>query len=49
MDLYNLVWKINNIQKNDYKFYYNIYDRKYDERGTVDKYGSLGLKYDLSI
>ena len=40
----------NNIQKNDYKFYYNIYDRKYDERGTVDKYESevLGLKYDLS-
>ena len=37
-------------QKNNYKFYYNVYDRKYDERGTIDTYESevLGIKYDLS-
>ena len=40
----------NSIQKNDYIFYYNIYDREYDERGTIDKYESevLGLKYNFS-
>jgi vitamin B12 transporter len=40
----------NNSQKNNYIFYYNIYDREYDERGTIDKYKSevLGLKYDFS-
>ena len=38
------------IQKANYIFYYNVYDRKYDERGTIDKYESevLGIKYDLS-
>ena len=38
------------IKRNNYIFYYNIYDREYDERGTLDKYESevLGLKYDLS-
>ncbi len=37
-------------RKDNYIFYYNIYDRKYDERGTIDTYESevLGLKYDLS-
>ncbi len=37
-------------QKNNYIFYYNIYDREYDERGTIDTYKSqvLGLKYDIS-
>ena len=37
-------------QKANYIFYYNVYDRKYDERGTIDKYESevLGIKYDLS-
>ncbi len=36
--------------KENYIFYYNIYDRKYDERGTIDTYESevLGLKYDLT-
>ena len=40
----------NSIQKNDYIFYYNIYDREYNERGIIDKYDSevLGLKYDFS-
>ena len=39
-----------NSKKNDYIFYYNIYDREYDERGTIDTYESevLGLKYDFS-
>ena len=34
----------------NYIFYYNIYDREYDERGTIDTYESkvLGLKYDFS-
>ena len=37
-------------QKDNYIFYYNVYDREYDERGVIDKYESevLGLKYDLS-
>ena len=36
--------------KNKFIFYYNIYDRQYDERGTIDTYESevLGLKYDFS-
>jgi vitamin B12 transporter len=40
----------NDLKKNDYIFYYNIYDRKYDERSVVDKYKSeaLGFKYDLT-
>lgn len=31
-------------------FYFNFYNRKYDERGTIDRYESevLGFKYDLS-
>ena len=34
-------------QKSNYTFYYNVYDRKYDERGTIDKYESevLGIKH----
>ncbi len=34
----------------NYVFYYNLYDREYDERGTLDTYESevLGLKYNLS-
>ena len=37
-------------QKDNYILYYNVYDRKYDERGVIDTYESevLGLKYDLS-
>tara|TARA_B100000965_G_scaffold21896_1_gene16475 strand:- start:3483 stop:5357 length:1875 start_codon:yes stop_codon:yes gene_type:complete len=37
-------------QKDNYIFYYNVYDREYDERGVIDTYESevLGLKYDLS-
>jgi vitamin B12 transporter len=40
----------NNSQKDNYVFYYNFYDREYDERGTIDTYESevLGLKYDFS-
>ncbi len=37
-------------KKYNYNFYYNIYNRKYDERGTIDKYKSevMGFKYDFS-
>ncbi len=37
-------------KENNYVFFYNFYDRKYDERGTIDTYESevLGVKYDLS-
>ena len=37
-------------RKYNYIFYYNIYDREYDERGTIDTYESkvLGLRYDFS-
>ena len=40
----------NDSQKKNYVFYYNVYDREYDERGTIDTYESnvLGLKYDFS-
>ncbi len=42
----------NKIEKKEenYVFYYNFYDREYDERGTIDKYESevLGVKYDSS-
>lgn len=33
-----------------YKFYYNIYDRQYDERNIIDNYKNevFGLKYDYS-
>jgi vitamin B12 transporter len=35
---------------NNYILYYNIYDREYDEKGTIDTYESqvFGLKYDFS-
>ena len=34
----------------NYTFFYNIYDREYDERGIIDNYKSevLGLKYNFS-
>ncbi len=37
-------------KKNKYIFYYNTYDREYDERNIIDTYESkvLGLKYDFS-
>ena len=37
-------------KKNNYILFYNIYDREYDELGTIDTYRSevFGLKYDLS-
>ena len=40
----------NSSKKNNYIFYYNIYDREYDERGVMDTYESevLGVKYDSS-
>ena len=40
----------NESNKDNYVFYYNIYDREYDERGTIDEYESqvVGIKYDLS-
>lgn len=40
----------NKSQKNNYIFYYNIYDREYNERGIIDTYESevIGFKYDLS-
>ena len=36
--------------ENKYILYYNVYDRKYDEKGVVDTYDSnvLGIKHDLS-
>ncbi len=39
-----------NSKKENYIFYYNVYDREYDERGTVDTYESdvVGLKYNFS-
>lgn len=40
----------NQNQKNSLVYYYNVYDRKYDERGVIDKYKSntTGIKYNLS-
>lgn len=37
-------------KKKNYIIYYNIYDREYDERGTIDTYESevIGIKYDFS-
>ena len=37
-------------KKNNYTLFYNIYDREYNELGTIDTYRSevLGFKYDLS-
>ena len=37
-------------REDKYILYYNIYDREYDERGTIDTYESevIGLKYELS-
>ena len=42
--------KITADQNINYTFFYNIYDREYDERGTIDNYKSevFGLKYNLS-
>ena len=39
-----------NSKKDNYVIFYNIYDRKYNERGIVDKYNSeaIGLKYNSS-
>lgn len=36
--------------KDNYVFYFNIYDREYDERGTIDEYKSqvIGIKFDSS-
>ena len=41
---------LNTNNKKKYILYYTIYDRKYDERGVIDKYESevFGLKYDFS-
>ena len=35
---------------NKYQFYFNAYDREYDERGTIDTYESntVGFKLDAS-
>ena len=40
----------NDLQKNNYVFYYNTYDREYNELGVIDKYKSkaTGIKYDTS-
>ncbi len=40
----------NQNQKQNSILYYTIYDREYDERGTIDTYESevIGIKYDLS-
>ena len=40
----------NQNQKQNSIIYYTIYDREYDERGTIDTYESevVGIKYDLS-
>ena len=40
----------NESNKDNYVLYYNIYDREYDERGTIDEYESqvLGIKFDSS-
>ena len=37
-------------KKQNSVFYYNLYDREYDEKGVIDEYKSevIGLKYDLS-
>ena len=42
--------KMSQLSNHKYILYYNIYDREYDERGTIDSYESevVGLKYDLS-
>ena len=45
--------KINSLSPNyndQLTFYYNIYDREYDEKGVVDYYdsNSMGMKYDLN-
>jgi len=41
---------LNFASKQNSIFYYNNYDREYDEKGTIDKYKSevIGLKYDAS-
>ena len=45
--------KINSLSPNyndQLTFYYNLYDREYDEKGVVDYYdsNSMGMKYDLN-
>ena len=42
--------KLNEKNKKNYLLFYNIYDREYNEQGTLDTYKSevIGLKYDLS-
>lgn len=42
--------KLSQFSNNKYILYYNVYNRDYDERGTIDSYESevVGLKYDLS-
>ena len=41
---------LNEKNKKNYLLFYNIYDREYNEQGTLDTYKSevIGLKYDLS-
>ena len=41
---------LNEKNKKNYLLFYNIYDREYNEQGTLDIYKSevIGLKYDLS-
>ena len=41
---------LNEKNKKNYILFYNIYDREYNEQGTLDTYKSevIGLKYDLS-
>lgn len=40
----------NQLTKKNAVLYYNLYDREYDERGTIDTYESnvVGLKYDIA-
>ena len=41
---------LRNLNEKNYVLFYNIYDRQYNEKGTLDTYKSelIGLKYDLS-
>ena len=47
---FKLLENLNFASKQNSIFYYNNYDREYDEKGTIDKYKSevIGLKYDAS-
>ncbi len=42
--------KLDRNKKQNYNFFYNIYDREYDERSIIDKYESevIGVNYDYS-